>query len=531
MGKLYYNGRIYTMDDENRIYTAIGIENGRIAFLGTDAEAAKLEAAEKIDLEGACVLPGFIDSHLHLLNYAFVKNSYGMFETDSIAAVIREGKARIERLEKDSSSWLYGRGWNQQNFTDENRLLTKQDLDQISTERPILFIRVCGHAAAVNSRALDIIMKLPQIGDYMEQIDTDTGILTEDSIKLCYNVMGRPGVEQVKEMILSVQEDFNRCGITSVESDDFLSLPGRDGYTIMEAYQQLDKEGRLALRVREQPSFISFQDLKGFIDKGYRTGQGTDYYEIGPVKLYQDGSLGAKTALLNQPYEGEMDCGIMRLTAEELQACVDYSYEHDMQILTHAIGDKASDMVCDAYENAIQKYGKKPLRLAINHIQLVSPNLYDRMKKMDILAYIQPVFVATDKNTVEGLVGKEREALSYSWKTMLQKGLHCCGSSDSPVESFSVLEGIQIAVTRQGLDEQDACWHPSERLTAEEAVRLFTIDNAYGAWAEKKKGSLEVGKLADMVVLGEDIFQTEPHKIHQIPVLRTIVGGREVWRA
>ena len=531
MEKIYYNGRIYSIDEENHTYTAIGVEHGRIVFLGTDIEAQGIEAEEYVDLQGACVLPGFIDSHLHLLNYAYVEKSYKMFDACSVREIITEGRRRADAMAGEpASKWFYGRGWNHQNFTDEKRLLTRQDLDQISTERPILFIRVCGHAAAVNTKGLEIVLGLPEATEYMEQIDTERGILTEASVKLCYNVMDAPSLKELKELILEGQTDLHARGITSVESDNFLSLPGRNGEKIIQAHQELEREGKLTLRIREQPSFTCFEDMKSFIDAGYRTGQGGAFYSIGPVKLYQDGSLGARTALLNWPYADQKDtCGTMLHTEEDLQQCVDYAYKNHMQIIVHAIGDRASDMVCTAYERAIKSYGRRDHRMAINHLQIVSPDLFDRMAAEKILAYIQPVFVASDKDIIRDFIGGEREHRSYAWKTMLRKGVRCCGSSDAPVESFDVLSGIQAAVTRDGFDEWSEGWHPEQKLTIEEAVRLFTIDNAYGAFQEKEKGSLEIGKLADMVVLGEDIFQTEPHEIIRIPILKTIVGGKAVW--
>ena len=269
--------------------------------------------------------------------------------------------------------------------------------------------------------------------------------------------------------------------------------------------------------------------MKAFIDQGYRTGQGSDYYKIGPIKLYQDGSLGAKTALMNHPYLGEDNCGIAVHDAADLQRCVDYAYSHDMQILIHAIGDKAADMVCTAYENTIEKFGKKEKRLAINHLQIVSDDLFDRMKANDILAFIQPIFVASDKKIIASLVGEEVAQRSYLWKTMLKKGLICCGGSDAPVERFDVLENIQVAVTRDALHEKTEGWHPQEKLSVLEALRMFTISNAYASFDEQNKGSLEIGKAADLVLLSNDPFTTDAHSIAQIQVLKTYVDGKEVY--
>ncbi|MBQ6662844.1 MAG: amidohydrolase [Firmicutes bacterium] len=529
MDKIYYNGKVRAIDKENRVYEAIGIQDGRIAFLGSNEEARELPAAEKTDLNGKTVLPGFIDSHLHMLNYAFVKSSYRMAGADSIEGIIAEGRRRLAGGGFGGGKWLYGRGWDQNLFREENRFLEMADLDRISTEVPILFIRNCGHIAAVHTPALEQVLASPGIEAYLSQIDQERGLLTEASVKSCYNVMKKPTVAEIREMILNVQEDFVRCGITMIGSDNFLSLPGRDGDAIMQAFSELEAGGQLILRVQEQPSFTALADLERFLAAGHRTGDGGDYYRIGPVKLFQDGSLGARTALMNEPYEGTEETGTMIHDQEELQALVDSAYRAGCQILVHTIGDKASDMVAAAYAQAIETYGKRDARLAINHLQLVSPGLFDKMKEYDMLAYIQPVFVASDKGIVEGLVGKERADRSYAWKTMLKKGLTLCGGSDAPVESFDILANIETALTRDRIGECTEGWHPEEKLTMEEAMRAFTIDNAYGMFEEDRVGSLEIGKLADLVILERDLFTEDPHRLHEIGVAATVVGGREVY--
>lgn len=531
MDKIFYNGKIYSIDADNRQYSAIGVRDGKIAFLGNDAEAASLPAKERVDLSGKTMLPGFIDSHLHMLYYAFVAGSYNMSGADSIESIIAEGRRRVQDMEsRDAAEWFYGTGWNQQNFAGEKRMLTRRDLDAISTARPILFIRVCGHAAAVNGKGLEILLQSAKTKEYIDQIDTENGILKEGAVTLCCDLLNSPSADDIKKMILHTQRELNRRGITSVETDNFLSLPGKDRRHIVRAYKELDGEGRLTVRVREQASFAAFSDMKEFIDEGNRTGQGSDYYKTGCVKIFQDGSLGAKTALLNEPYSNAPDnSGIMMHDEEDLQRCVDYAYKNDMQILVHAIGDKASDMVCSSFEKTIAKYGRKERRLAINHVQIVSGSLFDRMSENGVSAYIQPAFVASDKAIVRDFVGAERSKTAYGWKTMINKGILCCGGSDAPVESFDVLASIQIAVTRDRLDEATAGWHPQEKLSVLEAVRLFTINNARAALEDDKKGSLEPGKFADMAVLDGDPFLTDPHKIADIPVLRTVVGGVDVF--
>uniref|UniRef100_UPI003FF0F067 amidohydrolase n=1 Tax=Candidatus Fimenecus sp. TaxID=3022888 RepID=UPI003FF0F067 len=345
----------------------------------------------------------------------------------------------------------------------------------------------------------------------------------------CYNAMQEPTVEEIKDMILTAQRDINAAGITGVETDNFLSLPGRNSERIMKAYRELEEEGLLTLRIREQASFTAYDHMKEFIDKGYRTGDGGEYYTIGPVKLYEDGSLGARTALMNSPYLGTDTYGTAVHDQADTDRLVDYAYKNDMQILIHAIGDKASDMVCDAYEKAIEKYGDKGSRLAINHLQVISPDLIGRMKAHGIVAYIQPLFVASDRDIIGKLMGEEVAARSYMWRTMQDSGIVCGGGSDSPVESFDVLKNIQVAVTRDRLEDKTDGWHPSEKLTISEAVRMFTANNAYLAFEEHRRGSIEIGKDADMTVLERDIFQADPHEIGEIKISKTIVAGKEVY--
>lgn len=520
------------MDSSDNVYSAIGISGDRISFLGNADDGSLPEAGQYIDLKGMTVLPGFTDSHLHMLNYGFLEKSYKMYDADSVSGIIEEGRRRIRDMkDRPPEKWLYGRGWNNDKFTDYRRFLTRNDLDMISQDRPVLFIRVCGHVAAVNSKALEMVMNLPEAGSYIHQIDEKNGILTEAAVKLCYNAMQEPEVDDIKEMILAVQPLYNQAGITAVESDNFLSLPGRNRHRIMQAYRELSEEGRLTVRVREQASFTDFEDMKEFIDSGIRTGDGDSYYSMGPVKLYQDGSLGARTALMKEPYEGSSEnCGTMVHDREELQRMVNYAYEHDMQILVHAIGDRASLMVFDAYEKAIEIYGDRHLRLAINHLQITDPALPGRMAAKNILAYIQPVFVASDKNMVEGCVGTRRAERSYMWRTFEDAGVVCCGGSDSPVENFNILENIQIAVTRDSIGEKTDGWMPWQKLTVRQAVKLFTGNCAYGAFAENERGTLEKGKLADMTVLSRDIFETDCHEIADIAVEAAVTGGKIVYK-
>ena len=397
MAKLFHNGRIYSIDDTESIYEAVGIKDGKIVFLGTNDEAAKAEAAEKVDLSGKTVLPGFVDSHLHMLNYAFVKAAYEMFGVKSVEEVVETGKKLAAEMDEATGKWMYGRGWNEESFDGEKRPLTRFDLDRISREIPILFIRVCGHKAAVNTKALKIIMDLEQTKDYIEQIDQENGILTEASVKLCYNAMQEPTVEEIKDMILTAQRDINAAGITGVETDNFLSLPGRNSERIMKAYRELEEEGLLTLRIREQASFTAYDHMKEFIDKGYRTGDGGEYYTIGPVKLYEDGSLGARTALMNSPSLGTDTYGTAVLHPEK---SVDAEFKDTLQRIAKNTNrfeyGETPDAESLAQTEALLAFCARAGIEVTAFLPPYAPSVWQRMQETEQYGYISATFAALE---------------------------------------------------------------------------------------------------------------------------------------
>lgn len=532
MDTLFYNAKIDTRDCRSTAAEAIGIADGNIVFIGTKEEGEKLHPKEKIDLKGAYVLPGFCDSHLHMLNYAFVTSAYAMYDVTSIKEIQETGRRMAEeRGLAKTGKWLFGRGWNQERFTDEKRYLTKEDLDAISTEFPIFFIRTCGHLATANTEALKRILALEKTKNYRHFIDEATGTLLEASVKLVYDAMTPPTQEEVEDLIQLAARDLNACGITSVQTDDFLSLPGRDGKTIINAYHALQSKGRLNVRVYEQAAFTKLEDVEDFLTWGYRTGMGGPYFKMGPLKLLQDGGLGAHTALLREPYADAPDeKGIQVHETETFYKMVKAGHDAGMQIAVHTIGDGALEMTMDAIKAAQEANPRSDCRHGAVHAQITDHALVQRMADEEIVGYIQPVFFEDDIGVCERCVGLARTAQSYAWKTMLDKGVHICGGSDAPVCSFHLLENIQYAVTRQKKDgTPKGGWYPAERLSVDEAIDLFTKNTAYSSFQEDVRGTLEVGKWADMVVLDRDPHQVAPDEIGNISVLRTVVGGRTVY--
>ena len=526
MDKLFYNGKIFTMDKERPQVNAIGTKGEKICFAGNIESADEIEAKEKFDLGGRCVLPGFNDSHMHLAIYSFANNNARTFDCRSVQDCLDTIAAY--RKERPEATWIYGRGWNEQNFDGEKRYPTKEELDAVCSDVPVMIVRACGHAAVCNSKAMEKIVKLPQAAQMPDRVHPESGVVAEAGVKLFYSVIDEPSSAYVKDLLTKGMEDLLKKGITTCQSDDLLSVPGCGWEKVLGAYFELAREKSMKVRIYEQCLFLNQEEFEKFLAKGYRTGNGDDYFKIGPLKLLLDGSLGARTAALNVPYVGTDDnYGILVFSQEEMDKLVETAHASGMQIAVHCIGDRAMDVMLSAVEKAQKKYPRKDCRHGIVHAQLTHFSTLDRMKADDVIAYIQPVFVGTDMDIVEARVGKSWMQETYAWKTMIDKGILTAGGSDAPVESFDVMENIYFAVTRKRKDgTPEGGWLPEQKLSVYEAVEAFTTKAAKACFQEDSIGKLAPGMNADAVVLAKNLFDVPQDEIKDIKVLATIVGGK-----
>lgn len=530
MDKIFYNGCVRTLNDDNLVAEAVGIEKGKIVFVGTNEEAKALECEERIDLQGRLLLPGFVDSHMHMLHYAFVEKSVKLFDCKSVEDALAAVKKRIEDHGDKSLTWLYCRGWNEEHF-DVPRYPHKDEIDAISNEIPIIMTRVCGHIAVCNSCGLERLKQIKEFSEIEEYVDLETGLIKENAVQFYYSVLEAPSQREVEDFILHGIEKLNEGGFTGVQSDDLASLPGKKWRRIMDSYKALDARGEMSLRVYEQCLFERIEDAKAFIEEGFRTGQKGEFFTVGPMKLLQDGSLGARTAAMNEPYEGDpTNRGIIIYTQEELDDLIAFFDQHQMQAAVHCIGDRAMDMVITAIARSPYRKDNKKGRHGIVHVQITNPRILEAMKEHDVLAYIQPVFVDLDMDIVEPQIGSQRMDKVYAWKSMLDMGIHTSGGSDAPVVSFDAMENIYFAVTRKTIDGRPKeGWIPSERMSVDEAVKLFTKYAAYASYTEDENGTIEAGKWADLVVLEKDIYKIDPDEIKTAKVDMTVVAGKIVY--
>ena len=526
MDTLLYNGRIYTMEAEGKTVQAIGIENGKIVFIGSDADAEKLSAVNRIDLQGRTVLPGFIEGHMHLASYGHIYHHLTLFHCRSVEECLEE--IRRYQTAHPKAAYVFARGWNEDYFT-EKRYPTREELDAVCPDVPVELVRVCGHMSVCNSCAIEKIDQLPQAAAFRDVDQIVDGFLYENAIELFDAILPEPTLEEVEEMLLYAMKDLNQCGITTCQTDDFGAIAGAGWDRIIEAYKDLEARGLMTVRVYEQCLFTQQRQFEEFLAAGHRTGQGEEYFKIGPLKLLQDGSLGAKTALLTKPYKDSDDCGIAIFTQDELDSIIGLAHRSDMQIAVHCIGDGAMNMVLDSLEKSQRLWPRPDCRHGIVHVQLSTRKILERMAANDMIAYIQPVFVDYDMDMVPQRVAGPFEDI-YAWKTMEDLGILTVGGSDAPVESFDVINNWYYAVTREHLKGgPEGGWLPEQKVSAYQAVSMFTTHGAKACFQESEIGRLLLGMKADLVVLSADPFVVEGHEIRNIRVEMTMVSGRVVY--
>lgn len=514
--KIFYNANIY-----NNNNNAFVEDEGKIIFVGDNEDALKYKG-EHIDLNHQFVYPGFNDSHMHLVNYGQFLSRVSLVEhTSSLKDMLDELR---KNLKKDK--WLIGRGWNHDYFKDVSRFPTKDDLDSVSKDEPIVITRTCGHVLIANSKAIELA-NIDNVEVEGGAYNLETGLFEENATYLINDIIPKPTIEDIKEYVLIAQKKLHSYGITSVQSDDLLSATSnyKDALTALE---QLRDENKLTVRIYEQAQFLNLNDLKDFVEGGYNTGKGNEFFKIGPLKMLGDGSLGARTALLSKPYyDDSSKIGIPVYTKEELNAMFEYAHNHDMQIAIHAIGDGILDWILEAYENILSKYPKTNHRHGVVHCQITRKEQLEKFRELSLHAYVQPVFIDYDNHIVESRVDPITAKTSYNFKT-LNSYTTISSGSDCPVEYPDVLKGIQLAMTRTSLDGTGP-YLMEQALTPNEAIDSFTKLGAYASFEENIKGEIKEGMLCDFVVLDECIESCDKYKVKDIKVLSTYVGGNKVY--
>lgn len=525
MRRLWFHGKVDTMVPGQPRQQAVGVEDGTIVFVGSDQGALALPWDEKTDLDGRQVLPGFTDTHMHLLLYALFQDSLPLVGAPSIEAIIEQGRAKLAQT---GASYLLGMGWNQETLA-EGRMPTRADLDQISQEIPVCLLRCCGHIAACNTPMLKRLKNLTGMEDsVLAKVDFDQGLLREEAMRLYMQVVPPLSDEEVKNLIRRGQADANARGLTCVHSDDLQVLPGMDPIRLVNLFREMERDGELTVRVYEQ-CLLSRSDFERFLPLRSDPEDRTRLFRTGPRKLLQDGSLGARTALLREGYADDPDWkGMAIYTLEELEQLVEAAHHARMDVAVHTIGDGALEQLCQVVE-AVQARDPWPqARHGAVHAQITDPALLARMKALGLQAYIQPIFIEADMGIITQRVGEQRAKACYNWRSMLELGLAVSGGSDCPVEPFDVLDNLRAAVTRQDR-AGERTYLPEQSLSLEEGLSLFTTRAAWASRDESVRGQLRPGMQGDLVILDGDLFAVSPQELPKVPVFETILAGKTVF--
>jgi predicted amidohydrolase YtcJ len=538
MKTLFKNGKIYTLDKNYPLVDNMLIEKGNIIFLGNNDEFKERyneQGFKVIDLEKKTVLPGFNDAHLHLYQYALSNNNVDLSHVHSLKEIETRVNNYLEKKKIKEGFWIEGKRWNDEEFY-KPHILNKEELDQISTKYPIILKRICFHVASVNSKAL----KLANINNFTpdpeggkigrDDNNNPNGILYDKAIELVEMKIPQKNIYEIKEILKEGFRDAVKVGLTSIQSDDFFNVENPSN--ILEAYSQLEKEKNIPLRITLQMRINNKKDIDYLLTKNLKTEyKNNKHFKPGPIKLVADGSLGARTAALLENYSDNIASnGILLYTREKLDELVLYAHKNGFQLAVHTIGDRALKQVLYSFEKMLEIYPKKDARPIIVHAQITNKELFKKMSKLGVNAAIQPIFLKSDWPIIEKRVGINRAKTSYAWKSLMKSGINLAGSSDAPVEPFNPLLGIYTAVCRKDLQgKPENSWHPSEKLTLNEALRIFTYGGAYQSFEEGIKGTLSIGKFADFVVLSHDIFSVNPDNIKNIKVEKTYVNGELVY--
>ena len=528
MATAYINGKIYTMKAEGDLCSAIVVEDGKFLYCGTDEEAKRIaEGGEVVDLHQAPVLPGMIDTHQHLFAYARDRLKLNLKKAESLEQLLEMIRQRAE--ETPDGQWIVGAGFDHERFIDRKELPTKEELDRVCPNNPLIITRYCLHINVANSLALKaggigpgFQPKVPGTVEFGPD-GQPTGTLRDaagaDIVALAPDPLATQ--EGKKDAVEAACPELHRHGLTGVHAIQGLhcNLPE---YT--DVYQDLADEGRLTARV-----YLGFDRFPGC---NIRTGLGNDMVKYGFYKLYVDGNMGGRTALLTEPYEDDPStCGIPNSTQEERDPQVKKAYDMNPQVGAHVIGDKAAEMLPTAIEHArADRPNTDPRCFRMIHMSLLNQDVVDRIAKLPVVVDIQPMFVSTNVRWSETRVGHERSKYHYCWRKLLDNGMILSAGSDNPCESYDPMHGTYAIVTRQGMDGYpDGGWFPEERVSVYEAISMYTRNAAYVSYEEDLKGTIEAGKLAGFVILDADVFHIEPEKIKDITVEKTYLGGKLVY--
>ena len=527
------NGAVYTGDDKQRTAEAVAIRGDRIVYVGTNAGAKRLvgKNTKLMDVEGRAVLPGFTDAHHHLSGVGFRELNLNLEGTTSLDDFLAKVKARVDLAKP--GEWITGRGWIE-TFWQPPVFPTRTDLDKIAPNNPVILGRADGHGAVVNSAALKIAgidrtTPNPFGGEISKDANGEpNGMLLDAAQGLVRShIPGTTASEAESAIILGVNRDVS-LGWTQIQD-------AGGNYSDVDLFKKLYSEGKIKLRIYKAVHGPSASATR-LIAEGPTIGAYDHRFTLRTIKVVSDGALGSRGAALLAPYADKPETkGFLTVKQEELAPMLTQALKAGIQVETHAIGDYANRFILDEYEKAFnavppsQRKGADP-RWRVEHSQIVNPADIPRFAKLGVIPSMQPSHAIGDLHFAPSRLGIERLAGAYAWQSFIKSGSIIPGGSDAPVERGEPLIEFYAAVARK--DQKGfsgAGWHPEEAVTREQALKMFTIWPAYAAFEEKLRGTIEVGKLADLTIFSADIMKIPEAEILKQRCVMTVINGEVVF--
>lgn len=528
MKTAFVNGKIYTVNEAQPFAQSIIVEGNKIIFVGSNDGAKKLldTSTQIIDLNGKLMLPGFNDNHVH-----FISGGFYLLGIDLRPATSTTEFKNILKTysEKFPAKWITGGYWDHEKWETKD-LPTKEMIDEVVSDQPVFVDRLDGHMAVANSYALNLagitkdtqspegglIVKDPLTGD-------PTGVLKDNAMSLITKLIPDPTPEENYTALLASLEEAKRLGITSVQDITYQAS--------LDAFQKAKNEGKLSCRIFTR---WPIADYKNHVDNDIKIGFGDYLIKMGSLKAFADGSLGSSTAWFFDKYNQDTTTFGLPMDIITDGSLEKWSLDADknhLQLSVHAIGDRANSYMLDLYEKIINENPKWDRRFRIEHSQHVRSEDINRFAELGVIASVQPYHCIDDGVWAEKRIGPERIKYTYPFKSFLDAGVKLCFGTDWYVAPLNPLLGIYAAVTRRTLDEKNPDgWIPGQKISVEEAIKCYTLNSAYASFEENIKGSIEIGKLADLIILSDDILSIDPVKIKDVKVELTVFDGKIIYQ-
>jgi len=524
------NAKVWTGDTDQPWAQALMIEGETITLVGSNEDVRRRAAKTNIvDAGGRMIVPGFTDTHVHFVDGGLQINGVQLRDAktrEEFASRIKDYAAKVP-----AGTWILGGNWDHTLWGGE--LPTKEWIDAVTPDHPVWVMRLDGHMALANSVALKAagVTRATKNVDGGEIVRTKngepTGMLKDNALQLVDSVVPVPSQEIKDQALVAAMQYANAQGVTSVHN--------MGTWSDLETFERAAKAKQLTTRIYAAVPLADWQKLSEVVQAktyGGSDGRGDDWLRIGGLKGFMDGSLGSHTAAFLEPFDdAPKDKGLLVNKPEDVYSWVSGADKAGLHVMVHAIGDRAIQMLLNIYERVEKDDGERDRRFRIEHAQHIAPSDIPRFAQLNVIASMQPYHLVDDGRWAEKFIGK-RIATTYAFRSLLDAKADLVFGSDWPVAPATPLEGIYDAVTRRTLDDANpGGWVPEQKISVEEALRAYTATTAYASFEENRKGTLSAGKLADLVVLDQDLFSIEPEKIRDVKVVATMVGGNVVYGA